>query len=160
MFPENPKLTTLEELENKCIKWREEGKRIVFGNGIFDILHVGHVRYLKAAKEEGDILIVGINGDEAVRKLKGESRPILTARERALLVGAIRYVDYVFIHEGTDFKDPISRLKPHVHAKGTDYTPETVPEREAVKACGGEVKIVGDPKNHSTSWVIKSLKGR
>ncbi len=154
----NPKLVSLEELEERVKKWKEEGKRIVFANGIFDLLHVGHVRYLKAAKKEGDILIVGINDDEASRQLKGFPRPLLSAKDRALLVASLECVDYVFIYAGENFQIPLKKLKPHIHAKGTDYTPETVPEKEVVASYGGEIRIVGDEKRHSSSEIIRKIK--
>ena len=138
---------------------RREGRSIVLANGIFDLLHVGHVRYLKAARAEGDILVVAINSDASTRALKGEGRPILTERARAALVAALGCVDYVVIFDELDVNSLLSDLRPNVHAKGTDYTAETVPERDAVRECGGRVEIVGDPKNHSVTEMIRSRFG-
>ena len=154
------KLTTLERLVRMCQLWKEKGKRIVFANGIFDILHVGHVRYLKDAKKEGDILIVGINTDNSVRKLKGPKRPIFSEKERALLISSLKCVDYVFLYPGINFSSALKLLRPHIHAKGTDYSKDTVPERETVLSYGGEIKIVGDPKRHSTSWLLQKIGGK
>jgi rfaE bifunctional protein nucleotidyltransferase chain/domain len=133
---------------------RHEGRRIAFANGCFDILHVGHVRYLQGAKREGDRLVVAINSDESVRDLKGVHRPVLPAEARAELVAALRPVDYVVIFPERTVERLLTRLRPDVHCKGTDYTPETVPERAAVAAYGGRVAIVGDPKDHSTKALL------
>jgi len=129
---------------------RQEGRRIAFANGCFDILHVGHVRYLQASKRCGDVLVVGVNGDGSVLGLKGPGRPLLPAEARADLVAAIESVDYVVIFEEPTATHILLDLRPDVHCKGTDYTVETVPERDIVKSYGGAVEIVGDPKDHST----------
>lgn len=134
---------------------RRAGARIVLANGCFDLFHVGHIRYLSGAKALGDILIVGINSDEQVRKLKGENRPFMPETERAEIVSALKCVDYVTIFPEATVTELIRAVRPDFHAKGTDYTTETVPEREIVRACGGRVAIVGDPKNHSSTDLIK-----
>jgi D-glycero-beta-D-manno-heptose 1-phosphate adenylyltransferase len=136
---------------------RGEGKRIAFANGCFDVLHAGHVRYLQAARAEGDVLLVGVNGDAAVRALKGPGRPLLPADARAELVAALEAVDYVVIFEEQTAESVLEELSPHVHCKGTDYTEESVPEREVMRRLGGEVRIVGDPKNHSTRAILAGI---
>ncbi|HEV8427168.1 MAG TPA: adenylyltransferase/cytidyltransferase family protein [Pyrinomonadaceae bacterium] len=146
-----------EELVKCVAAARESGKRIVFANGCFDVLHVGHVRYLAGARELGDLLIVGVNSDEQVALQKGAGRPVLTATERAEIVAALEAVNYVTIFEEPTVEQLLLTLKPDVHAKGTDYTTETVPEREVVRSYGGQVAIVGDPKDHSTTEIIARL---
>ncbi len=136
---------------------RKNGARVVFANGCFDILHVGHVRYLEAARALGDLLVVGVNADEQVRALKGEGRPLVPERERAEMVASLRAVDFVTIFPEPTVEALLRAIRPDVHAKGTDYTEETVPEREVVRAYGGRVAIVGDPKQHSTSEMLKAL---
>ena len=142
---------------------RREGRRIAFANGCFDILHVGHVRYLEGARRCGDVLVVGVNSDRAVSALKGAGRPILPAEGRAELVAALESVDYVVIFDGLTAAEILLDLLPDVHCKGTDYSEETVPEREVVKRFGGKVRIVGDPKTHSTrellAEIIRRAKG-
>ncbi len=133
------------------------GKKVVLANGCFDILHVGHVRYLEHARTFGDILIVAINSDKSMRQIKDQGRPILTENERVLLVSALRSVDYVVLFDEPDVSRVIEILRPAVHAKGTDYTEETVPERHKVLAYCGEVRIAGDPKNHSTRDIIERI---
>jgi rfaE bifunctional protein nucleotidyltransferase chain/domain len=137
---------------------RRAGRKIVFANGVFDLLHVGHVRYLQAARAEGDLLVVGINSDASTRKLKGGGRPILTERARATLVAALRAVDYVVIFDELDVNSLLRELQPDVHAKGTDYTADTVPERELAAMLGIRVAIVGDPKQHSTRGLLARLR--
>ena len=137
---------------------RAAGRRIVFANGAFDLLHVGHVRYLEAARACGDWLVVGVNSDRSVAAAKGPGRPILPERERAELVAALETVDAVTIFDEDTPEELIRSLAPHVHAKGTDYTPETVPEREAVASSGGRTVIVGDPKDHATSDLIARIR--
>lgn len=139
---------------------RATGLTVAFANGCFDLLHVGHVRYLEAAAAEADRLIVAINDDESVRRLKGEGRPILAAEHRAELVAALRCVDYVVVFPEPTVGPLLELLKPDVHCKGTDYAPDTVPEREVVKAYGGRVAIVGDPKDHSTRDLLARIGGR
>jgi rfaE bifunctional protein nucleotidyltransferase chain/domain len=139
---------------------KRAGKRVVLANGHFDLLHVGHVRYLEGARAAGDVLVVGVNGDDATRKLKGPGRPILSASERAELVSALESVDIVVVFEDDDVAALLERLRPDVHCKGTDYTEETVPEREVMKKLGGATKIVGDPKDHSTRDLIETIRTR
>ena len=137
-------------------RWRRAGERIILANGNFDLLHVGHVRYLRGAKELGGKLVVAINSDESVRALKGEGRPIMPAEERAEIVAALDDVDAVVIFSELDVRALIREIRPDIQAKGTDYTVESVPERDVVAEYGGRVAIVGDPKDHSTSEIIRS----
>ncbi len=134
---------------------RQKGAKIVLANGCFDLFHVGHIRYLAGAKELGDCLIVGINSDRQVEKLKGENRPFMPAQERAEIVSALRFIDYVTIFNEPTVEELIRAIRPDFHAKGTDYTTKSVPEREIIMECGGQVVIVGDPKNHSSTELIK-----
>jgi D-glycero-beta-D-manno-heptose 1-phosphate adenylyltransferase len=134
------------------------GRKIVLANGCFDILHVGHVRYLEGARRLGDTLVVAINSDRSVKALKGEGRPILEEAERVALVSALRCVDHVVVFDEADVTQVLSVLRPSIHAKGTDYTEATVPERNQVIAYGGEVRITGDPKDHSTRDVIRKIR--
>jgi rfaE bifunctional protein nucleotidyltransferase chain/domain len=136
---------------------RKEGARIVFANGCFDVLHVGHVRYLKAAKALGDLLVVGINSDDQARRLKGEGRPVMSQDQRAEIVAALEAVDFVAIFEEPTVEQLLLALKPDIHAKGTDYKEDSVPERDVVRSFGGRVAIVGDPKNHSSSEMIDKI---
>lgn len=133
-------------------------KKVVLANGCFDILHVGHLRYLEGARALGDVLVAAINSDRSVRALKGEGRPILDQDERAALLSGLRCVDYVVVFDEPNVDRVLEILKPDVHAKGTDYTEDTVPERETVRNYGGSVKITGDPKDHSTRDVIQRIK--
>lgn len=133
------------------------GRNVVLANGCFDILHVGHVRYLEGARKLGDTLVVAINSDRSVRALKGDGRPILNEAERVALVSALRCVDHVVVFDEADVTRVLNVLRPSVHAKGTDYTEETVPERNQVLAYGGQVRITGDPKDHSTRDVIRRI---
>lgn len=133
---------------------RIKGEHVVFANGCFDVLHVGHVRYLEAAKALGDILIVGINSDHQTRRLKGEGRPVMSQDQRAEIVAALVAVDLVTIFDEPTVEQLLLALKPDIHAKGTDYTEDSVPERDVVRSFGGRVAIVGDPKNHSSSEMI------
>jgi D-glycero-beta-D-manno-heptose 1-phosphate adenylyltransferase len=148
-----------EELVRRVESDRESGARIVLANGCFDVLHVGHVRYLAGARELGDLLIVGINSDQQVAAQKGPGRPVLPANERAEIVAALESVTYVTIFDEPTVEQLLLALKPDVHAKGTDYTTDTVPERDVVRSYGGQVAIVGDPKDHSTSEIIARLGG-
>jgi rfaE bifunctional protein nucleotidyltransferase chain/domain len=141
-------------------KEKQSGKRIVLANGCFDLLHVGHVRYLAAAKALGDLLIVGINSDEQARRLKGEGRPLLPQDHRAEIISSIETVDLVTIFSEPTVEELLLALKPDVHAKGTDYTADSVPERDVVRSFGGRVAIVGDPKDHSSSQVIESISSK
>lgn len=133
---------------------RNGNKTIVLANGCFDLIHVGHIRYLAGAKSLGDILVVGLNSDEQVRKLKGENRPFIPEDERAEIVSALAFVDYVSVFPEPTVEELIRAIRPDYHAKGTDYTVDSVPEREIVKQCGGKVAIVGDPKDHSSTELI------
>ena len=137
---------------------RAAGRTIAFANGVFDLLHVGHVRYLQAASAEGDRLVVAINDDESVKALKGPGRPILSAVDRAELVAALRGVDYVVIFPEPTVTPLLLALKPDVHCKGTDYAVDTVPERETVRGYGGRIAIVGDPKDHSTRDLLSRIR--
>jgi rfaE bifunctional protein nucleotidyltransferase chain/domain len=139
---------------------RASGRRVVLANGCFDLLHVGHVRYLEGARALGDLLIVGVNSDAAVRRLKGPGRPLMPASERAEILAALRAVDHVVVFDDETADGLVALLRPAVHAKGTDYTPESVPERGAVLAAGGRVAIVGDAKRHSTRDVIANILAR
>jgi len=141
-------------------RWRGEGKRLVLANGCFDLLHVGHVRYLQGARALGDVLLVGINSDSSVTRLKGPGRPIMTAAERAELLGALAAVDGVVIFEEDTADALVRALRPSVHAKGTDYTAESVPEGAAVREGGGGVAIAGDPKRHATRDLIRLIADR
>ena len=154
------KILSLDDLRERLAEHRRRGQRVVLANGCFDLLHVGHVRYLEGAQREGDVLVVGVNDDEGVRRLKGAGRPLHEARDRARLVAALAAVDYVVIFAEPTVTALIGALRPDVHAKGTDYTPETVPEREAVRAVGGRVAIVGDPKDHSTRDLLAAIRQR
>ena len=152
-------ILTREELTQQIAKARDAGARIVLANGCFDVLHVGHVRYLAGARELGDILVVGVNSDEQVAIQKGPGRPVLPALERAEILAALESVTYVTIFEEPTVEQLLLTIKPDVHAKGTDYTTDSVPERDVVRSYGGRVAIVGDPKDHSTSELISRLGG-
>jgi D-glycero-beta-D-manno-heptose 1-phosphate adenylyltransferase len=154
------KIVSREALRGLVSEWRRTGQSVVLTNGAFDLLHVGHVRYLRAAKELGGRLVVAINSDQSVSALKGEGRPIVPQSERAEIVAALEGVDAVVIFSELDVRALIREIRPDVHAKGTDYTPETVPEAAVVRECGGRVEIVGDPKDHSTSRMIASRMPR
>lgn len=145
------------QLADALAKERSAGKTIAFANGCFDVLHVGHLRYLQDAAKQADVLVVGINGDESVRELKGAGRPVMSEAERAELISAIRDVSYVTIFHDRSPGRLIGDLKPDVHCKGTDYTPDSVPEAEIVRAYGGRVAIVGDAKEHSTSEMLRRM---
>jgi rfaE bifunctional protein nucleotidyltransferase chain/domain len=136
---------------------RAAGRRVVLANGCFDLLHVGHVRYLEGARALGDLLIVGVNSDASVRRLKGPGRPLMPAEERAELLLALRAVDHVVLFDDDTADRLVARLRPAIHAKGTDYTPDSVPERAAIAAVGGRVAIAGDAKSHSTRDVITEI---
>lgn len=146
------------QLTERVAKEKEKGSSIVLANGCFDLFHAGHIRYLSGAKELGDVLVVGINSDEQVRRLKGENRPFMPEQERAEMISALRFVDIVTIFDEPTVEDLIAAIRPDFHAKGTDYTTETVPEREIVRKYGGQVTIVGDPKGHSSTELIKLIK--
>jgi rfaE bifunctional protein nucleotidyltransferase chain/domain len=148
----------LDAIAAEVERRREGGATVVLANGCFDVLHVGHVRYLRGARELGGVLVVAVNGDEAVRALKGEGRPLTPAAERAEIVAALEGVDFVTVFETLTVEPVLRALRPDVHAKGTDYTEETVPERAVVAEYGGRVAIVGDPKDHSTSELLGRLR--
>ena len=150
------KLLNREALRQRVELWRHAGERVTLANGNFDLLHVGHVRYLRGAKALGGKLVVAINSDESVRTLKGEGRPIMPEQERAEIVAALADVDAVVIFPELDVRPIIREIRPDIQAKGTDYTADSVPERDTVTEYGGRVEIVGDPKDHSTSEIIRS----
>jgi len=152
------KLIARKDLPRIAKQLREQGKKIVLANGCFDILHVGHVRYLAGARAEGDALVVGVNADAGVSGLKGPGRPVLNERARVLLVAALREVDYVVIFPEPNVDALLAELRPDVHAKGTDYTADTVPERATAEQLGVRVAIVGDPKEHSTRELLQSVR--
>ena len=152
------KILHRDELKRRVAEWRGAGERIVLANGCFDVLHVGHVRYLRGAKELGGKLVVGVNSDETVRALKGDGRPRVPAAERAELLAALADVDAVVVFVEPDVRALVRELRPDIHAKGTDYTAENVPERDVVIECGGRVAIVGDPKDHSTRDLLRQWK--
>ena len=148
-------MLTSAELSEQVRRWRSAGDRIILTNGCFDLLHVGHVRYLHAAKQLGGRLIVAVNSDASTRTLKGEGRPRVPQDERAEVLAALADVDAVIIFDAPDVTGLVRLLRPDIHAKGTDYTAESVPERDVVIACGGHVAIVGDPKDHSTTELLR-----
>ncbi len=149
------KILTREELRQRVAEWRRAGDRVTLANGTFDLLHVGHVRYLHAAKALGGRLVVAVNSDESTRALKGEGRPLIPAEERAEILAALGDVDAVLIFPEGDVRAIIREIRPDIHAKGTDYTASSVPEGDVVRECGGRVEIVGDPKDHSASDIIR-----
>ena len=150
------KILNREQLKQRVAEWRAAGESLILANGGFDLLHVGHVRYLHAAKQLGGRLIVAVNSDESMRSLKGQGRPMIPAEERAEIIAALADVDAVVIFSEPDVRRLIHEIRPDIHAKGTDYTVETVPERDEVLAYGGRVVIVGDPKDHSSTEIIRS----
>lgn len=154
--PTPSKVLDRDALRQRVDEWRSAGDRITLANGCFDLLHVGHVRYLRAAKALGGRLVVAINSDDSVRSLKGEGRPLMPAEERAEILAALADVDAVVIFREGDVRALIREIHPDVHAKGTDYTAESVPEADAVREYGGRVAIVGDPKNHSVSQILRT----
>jgi len=152
------KILTRSEVAGRLEEHRKNDQKTVMANGCFDILHAGHVRYLEAARREGDLLVVAINSDSSTRKLKGQGRPILKELDRAELVAALGAVDYVLVFEEPDVRSLLRELRPDVHAKGTDYTVENVPERDEASRLGIRVAIVGDPKDHSTRSLIERIR--
>jgi D-glycero-beta-D-manno-heptose 1-phosphate adenylyltransferase len=151
----SPKIFSQSELAARVRQWRAAEEKIILTNGCFDLLHVGHVRYLHGAKELGGKVIVAVNSDSSVRALKGQGRPLIPEHERAEILAALQDVDAVTIFNAKDVRELVRLLRPDIHAKGTDYTKETVPERDVVAACGGRVEIVGDPKDHSTRELLR-----
>ena len=157
--PEN-KLQTLDELTGLCRRWREEGLSVVLVNGAFDVLHVGHLRYLAAARAHGDRLVAAVNSDRSVQLSKGELRPIIPESERVEILSHLWMVDRICLFDDETVAPVLEALKPHVHAKGTDYTVDTVPERKVVAAYGGRTEICGDPKDHATTDLIGIILDR
>jgi rfaE bifunctional protein nucleotidyltransferase chain/domain len=155
-----PKIGSLDEVRRRVERARERGQSVALANGCFDVLHVGHVRYLAGARAEADVLVVGVNGDASVRRLKGPRRPVLDESARALLVAGLRAVDHVVVFDEDDVSRLLLSLRPDVHCKGTDYSPESVPERDVVRSIGGRVAIVGDPKRHDTRELLARIRGR
>lgn len=137
---------------------KRQGKKIVLANGCFDLIHVGHIRYLKESKKKGDILVLALNSDSSIRQIKGKGRPILKEKERIDILTSVSFVDYITIFDKTTVKNVLQALKPDIHAKGSDYTQETVPERETVRSYGGEIAITGGPKVRSTSQIISQIR--
>ena len=154
----NEKVLTREQLKRQVEKWRSRGEKITLANGCFDLLHVGHVRYLRAAKQLGGQLVVAINSDDSVRKLKGEGRPLMPAEERAEILSALADVDAIVVFTEPDVRALVREIRPDIQAKGPDYTAESVPERDTVIECGGRVEIVGDPKDHSATEIIRKME--
>jgi len=154
----NEKILTRDQLKRRVEKWRKSGEKITLANGCFDVLHVGHVRYVKAAKELGGKLIVAVNSDDSVRMLKGEGRPHMPENERAEILAALADVDAVVIFPEPDVRPLIREIHPDIQAKGTDYTVDSVPERDVVTELGGRVEIVGDPKEHSATEVLRKME--
>jgi rfaE bifunctional protein nucleotidyltransferase chain/domain len=152
------KVVTSEQAQAAVAQAHAAGRTVALANGCFDVLHVGHVRYLEGARAEADALIVGVNGDDSVRRLKGEDRPILSEGERALLVASLRCVDQVVVFHESDVSRLLLALRSDVHCKGTDYTVDSVPEKDVVRSYGGRVAIVGDPKNHDTRAVFRRIR--
>lgn len=151
-------IMTRGRLVEKVASERAEGNKIILANGCFDLIHAGHIRYLAGAKDLGGVLVVGLNSDEQVRSLKGPGRPYINQNERAEMISAIRCVDLVTIFDEPTVEELILAIRPDFHAKGTDYTADTVPEREIVRSYGGQVAIVGDPKDHSSTGLIASVR--
>ncbi len=157
MMP-NASILNREDLAAEVARRRETGEKIILANGCFDLLHVGHVRYLTAAKDIGGTLVVGLNSDHQAYLLKGEGRPFMPEQERAELIAALECVDLVTIFDEPTVEQLIRTLRPDFHAKGTDYTSDSVPERDIVRECGGQVIITGDPKDHSSTQLIGKVR--
>ncbi|MDD5543941.1 MAG: adenylyltransferase/cytidyltransferase family protein [Acidobacteriia bacterium] len=151
------KIVDLPKLQKAVADLRATGKKMVFANGCFDVLHAGHIRYLEAAKRLGDVLVVAVNSDASVQRIKEPGRPLLSEAARSRLVAALRCVDYVILFDEPTVERLLQALEPEIHAKGTDYTEESVPEREAVRSYGGAVRIAGDSKDHSTRGLIRQI---
>lgn len=156
-MPEN-KVVSREELRRRVAAWHAAGERVILANGCFDLLHVGHIRYLQGAKALGGHLVVAVNADASVRTLKGDGRPLMNEDERAEIIAALAAVDAVVIFPEPDVRAIIREIHPDIQAKGTDYTADSVPERDEVQAYGGRVAIVGDPKDHSTTNFVQQLR--
>ncbi|MBN2432136.1 MAG: adenylyltransferase/cytidyltransferase family protein [Acidobacteria bacterium] len=151
------KIVTAAEAEAIIRQTRREGKVVVMANGCFDLIHVGHIRYLQAARQMGDLLVVALNSDAGIRQLKGSGRPIMNQHDRSVILAAMEMVDWIVIFDEPDVRALLRRLRPDIQVKGTDYTEETVPEREVVLGYGGRVRIAGDPKDHSTRDLIADI---
>lgn len=152
------KIVDRQALPRLVAEWRRNREKVVLANGCFDLLHVGHIRYLRAAKALGGRLVVAINSDASARRLKGEGRPLMPEQERAEIIAALQDVDAVVVFSEPDVRALVREIRPEVQAKGTDYTAESVPERDVVRECGGRVEIVGDPKDHSSSEMLRAMK--
>jgi rfaE bifunctional protein nucleotidyltransferase chain/domain len=158
MIPTLSKILPLEEVRRGLESHRAAGKTVALANGVFDLLHVGHVRYLEGARAFADVLVVAVNSDASTRSYKGPDRPVIPEAERAELVAALACTDYVLVFDEPDVRAVIRALRPDVQVKGTDYTPETIPERAEVESYGGRVAVAGDPKDHSTTEIARRLK--
>lgn len=154
------KIVSLEEAARRAARARADGRSVALANGVFDLFHVGHLRYLQGAKALGDVLVVAVNSDASTRAYKGPSRPIVPEAERAEIVAALACTDLVVVFEAADVREVIRQVRPDVHVKGTDYTPESIPERDEVIAYGGRVAVAGDPKDHSTTALAAKLGTR
>lgn len=154
------KLYTLSQLTKIIQEHKKRGQKVVLANGCFDLIHIGHIRYLKESKKKGDILVLALNSDSSIRKLKGEGRPILNQKERADIASAFYFIDYITFFDEPNVEKVLLALKPDIHAKGSDYTEETVPEKETVKGYGGTIAITGGPKIKSTSQLIKEIASK
>ena len=154
------KLYTLSQLTKIIQEHKKRGQKVVLANGCFDLIHVGHIRYLKESKKKGDILVLALNSDSSIRKLKGEGRPILNQKERADIASSFYFIDYITFFDEPNVEKILLALKPDIHAKGSDYTEETVPEKETVKGYGGTIAITGGPKIKSTSQLIKEIASK
>jgi rfaE bifunctional protein nucleotidyltransferase chain/domain len=154
------KLYTLSQLTKIIQEHKKRGQKVVLANGCFDLIHIGHIRYLKESKKKGDILVLALNSDSSIRKLKGEGRPILNQKERAVIASSFYFIDYITFFNEPNVEKVLLALKPDIHAKGSDYTEETVPEKETVKGYGGTIAITGGPKIKSTSQLIKEIASK
>jgi len=160
LFLKLKKLHSLEQLASIIQEHKHKGEKVVLANGCFDLIHVGHIRYLRESKEKGNILVVALNSDSSVRKLKGKGRPILQEQEREEIISSFEFVDYITFFDELNVEKVLLTLKPDTHAKGSDYTKDTVPERETVKEYGGAIAITGGPKVKSTSQLIKEIASK
>ena len=152
------KIRTAARLAEECRRWRAEGTRIAFANGCFDLLHVGHIRYLAGARALGDVLVVAVNGDESVRRLKGEGRPLMPLSERLEILSHLDVIDRLVAFDEPTCTELLRLLRPHVQVKGTDYTPESIPEADVVRSYGGTTAVAGDPKDHSTTDLLGKMR--
>jgi len=154
------KLYSLSQLKKIIQEHKKRGQKVVLANGCFDLIHLGHIRYLKESKKKGDILVVALNSDSSVRVLKGKGRPILNQKERAEIISSFSFIDYITFFKENNVEKVLLALKPDIHAKGSDYSEETVPEKETVKGYGGSITITGGPKIRSTSQLIKEIASK